>query len=152
MMLTLRRRGVRSIVTSASAVSHGFREVTKAFGDHADVVETPGSDVDHEFISFVIAADEMSPVEGEEQPERTERRPLVAVDQRAILGQGMDECGCLHQDPRVDILPEDHRLRPSQGRFQQTPVLLARRADRRSGRLKPLRSEIPQCGVSALEP
>jgi hypothetical protein len=112
---------------AAAALPAGLCAVPEYGCYVVDVVEMPGGDADHQVIGLVIGQGQPAAVEAVERDDGGQREPLVAVDERVVAGDGMQQRGGLGIQVRVGILAERGRLRAGQGRVQQ-PVVAYRAA------------------------
>jgi hypothetical protein len=74
-------------------------------------VELPGGGAHHQAIGLVVGQGQPAAVKAVERDDRSERKPLVAVDERAVPGDGVQQRRGLGVQVRVGILAQRGRLR-----------------------------------------
>jgi hypothetical protein len=82
-----------------------------------------GSDSGDELDDIVVAdPSDADAVDLQERGRGEPAQALVAVDQRVVLDDGVEECRRLLPDVRVGVLAEGRRLRPGCGGPEQPDV------------------------------
>ena len=69
-------------------------------------VKLSGGDIHHQVIGFDVGEGETAVVEAVESDDCGQREPLVAVDERVVAGDGVQQRGCLGVQVRIGILAE----------------------------------------------
>src|ERR1700722_7753171 len=75
----------------ALALPARSRGAPKDGRDGVGIVELPGGDVDHQVVGLVVAQGQPSAVKAVERDDCGERESLVAVDERVVAGDGVQQ-------------------------------------------------------------
>lgn len=100
---------------SANVVGNGGRlpcdESSESIGDRVDGRLVCGG-ADHEVVDVVVVGErDLDTVDLEQDGSRQPTEALVAVDERVVLDDRLQHCGCLRPDVRVGVIAVHSGLR-----------------------------------------